>query len=90
MEDYRFDGKGTVVTFTTIYNATDDFKRQTPYNLAIIELDEGPRLTGQVICTPEEIEIGMRVKPAFRILGKDGERGIIYYGTKFVAAEGSV
>ncbi len=28
-------------------------------------------------------KIGMRVRPVFRILGKEGERGIIYYGTKF-------
>ncbi len=90
MKEYKFSGLGKVVTYTTIYNATDDFKRQTPYNLAIIELDEGPRLTGQVICSPEEIEIGMRVKPVFRILGKEGERGIIYYGTKFVPEKGSV
>ncbi|HPJ30576.1 MAG TPA: Zn-ribbon domain-containing OB-fold protein [Methanothrix sp.] len=90
MKEYKFAGSGRVVTYTTIYNATDDFKRQTPYNLAIIELDEGPRLTGQVICSPGEIEIGMRVKPVFRILGKEGERGIIYYGTKFVPAEGPV
>ncbi|MGB3943601.1 MAG: Zn-ribbon domain-containing OB-fold protein [Methanothrix sp.] len=88
MEDHKFGGEGKVVTYTTIYNATDDFKRQTPYNLAIIELAEGPRLTGQVICSPSEIEIGMRVKPVFRILGRDGDRGIIYYGTKFVPAEG--
>ncbi|MDF0591203.1 Zn-ribbon domain-containing OB-fold protein [Methanotrichaceae archaeon Mx] len=86
MEDHKFGGEGKVVTYTTIYNATDDFKRQTPYNLAIIELAEGPRLTGQVICSPSEIEIGMRVKPVFRILGRDGDRGIIYYGTKFVPA----
>jgi len=90
MEDHRFGGEGKVVTFTTIYNATDDFKRQTPYNLAIIELSEGPRLTGQVICSPSEIEIGMRVRPVFRILGKDGDRGIIYYGTKFVPAGGPI
>jgi hypothetical protein len=90
MEDHKFRGEGEVVTFTTIYNATDDFKRQTPYNLAIIELSEGPRLTGQVICSPSEIEIGMRVRPVFRILGKDGDRGIIYYGTKFVPAGGPI
>lgn len=90
MEDHKFKGLGTVVTYTTIYNATDDFKRQTPYNLAIIVLEEGPRLTGQVICSPDEIEIGMKVKPVFRILGKEGDRGIIYYGTKFVPVEGSV
>jgi hypothetical protein len=25
----------------------------------------------------------MRVRAVFRILGKEGDRGIIYYGTKF-------
>jgi uncharacterized OB-fold protein len=85
--EHKFKGTGTVVTFTTIHNATEDFEMQTPYNLAIIELDEGSRLTGQVVCPPEEVKIGMRVRPVFRILGKEGERGIIYYGTKFVPAE---
>jgi len=89
MEDYKFEGTGTVVTYTEIHNATEDFKRQTPYTLAIIQLDEGPRLTGQVVADPDDVEIGMKVKPIFRILGKGGEKGIIYYGTKFVPAESS-
>jgi uncharacterized OB-fold protein len=87
MEEHRFKGTGTVVTFTTIYAATEDFERQTPYNLAIIQLDEGPRLTGQIVCQPIDVKIGMRVRPVFRILGKEGDRGIIYYGTKFVPVE---
>jgi uncharacterized protein len=87
MEEHRFKGTGTVVTFTTIYTATEDFERQTPYNLAIIQLDEGPKLTGQVVASADEVNIGMRVRPVFRILGKEGDRGIIYYGTKFVPVE---
>ncbi len=58
----------------------------TPYPLAIIQLDEGPRMTGQVVCDTGEIAIGMRVKPIFRKLGEDGAAGIIYYGTKFIPA----
>lgn len=87
LEEHRFKGTGTVVTHTTIYTATEDFERQTPYNLAIIELDEGPRLTGQIVSAPGDVKIGMRVRPVFRILGKEGERGIIYYGTKFAPIE---
>ncbi|MCX8206584.1 MAG: OB-fold domain-containing protein [Methanothrix sp.] len=87
MEEHRFRGTGTVITYTTIYSATEDFERLTPYNLAIIQLDEGPKLTGQVVCAPENMKIGMRVRPVFRILGKEGERGIIYYGTKFAPAD---
>ncbi|MBC7079248.1 MAG: Zn-ribbon domain-containing OB-fold protein [Methanothrix sp.] len=87
MEEHSFRGTGTVITYTTIYSGTEDFERLTPYNLAIIQLDEGPKLTGQVVCSPEKMKIGMRVRPVFRILGKEGERGIIYYGTKFAPAE---
>jgi len=83
LEEYAFNGTGTIVTYTTIYSATEDFERMTPYNLAIIQLDEGPRVTGQIIHSSEGVKIGMRVRPVFRILGKEGERGIIYYGTKF-------
>jgi uncharacterized OB-fold protein len=86
LEDCRFRGTGTVITHTTIYNATEDFERMTPYHLAIIELDEGPRVTGQIVSCPS-VRIGMRVRPVFRILGKEGDRGIIYYGTKFAPSE---
>lgn len=87
LKEHKFKGTGTVITFTTIYTATEDFERQTPYHLAIIELDEGPRLTGQIVPSSSEVKIGMRVKPVFRILGKEGDRGIIYYGTKFTPLE---
>jgi len=86
IEEYKFKGLGTVITHTTIYTATEDFERQTPYNLAIIQLDEGPRVTGQMVSC-SEVKIGMRVKPVFRILGKEGDKGIIYYGTKFAPLE---
>ena len=83
MEEHTFKGTGTIITYTTIYSATEDFERLTPYHLAIIQFDEGPRVTGQIVSSPYEVKIGMRVRPVFRILGKEGERGIIYYGTKF-------
>jgi len=60
---------------------------QVPYVMAIIELDEGVRLTGQVIdCKPDDVKIGMRVAATFRKLGEDGRAGIIHYGYKFVPA----
>jgi uncharacterized OB-fold protein len=71
------------LTYTTIYTATEDFDRLTPYNLAIIQLDEGPKITGQIVSSSAGVKIGMLVRPVFRILGKEGDKGIIYYGTKF-------
>jgi len=76
-----------VLTYTIVHSAAKDFAMHTPYILAIIKLDEGPRLTSQVICSPEEIHIGMKVKSAFRRLGEESEKGMIYYGTKFIPVE---
>jgi len=86
IELHKFKGTGEVVTYTTVYQAPRSLNRQTPYTLAIIKLDEGPRMLSEVICEPEAISIGMRVRAVFRKLGEEGERGIIYYGTKFVPA----
>jgi uncharacterized OB-fold protein len=81
---FKFKGSGEVVTYTIIHSSTKDFEKQTPYILAIIKLDEGPRLTSQVICDHNDIHIGMKVKSAFRKLGEESEKGMLYYGTKFV------
>jgi uncharacterized OB-fold protein len=84
--EHQFKGTGTVVTYSIIRSASDQFNDLTPYVIAIIELDEGTRLTSQVICEIDEIHIGMPVKRVFRRLGEDGESGPIFYGTKFVPA----
>jgi uncharacterized OB-fold protein len=84
--DYKFAGNGTVITCTVIRTASEQFEQMTPYALAIIQLDEGPRLTGQVIGNPEEVRIGMKVRPVFRRIMADGESGVIHYGTKFAPA----
>lgn len=70
-----------------LLSSTKDFDKLTPYVLAIIKLDEGPKLTSQVICLPEKAHIGMKVRSAFRKLGEESEKGMLYYGTKFVPAE---
>jgi len=81
---YKFNGNGKVVTYTVVHTSSDDFDMQTPYVLAIIQLEEGPMITSQVICDPDEAAIGMGVRPIFRKIAADGERGVIHYGTKFV------
>jgi len=51
-------GGGTVYATTTIHP-----RKRAPYNVAIVELDEGPRLTTAVLgIDPDEVRIGMRVQ----------------------------
>ncbi len=83
---HQFKGTGEVVTYTTVYQAPRNNNRQVPFNLAIIKLDEGSRLLSEVVCEPDALRTGLRVRAVFRKLGEEGERGIIYYGTKFVPA----
>jgi len=72
-----------VITHTTIYAAASGFEEQVPYSLAIIELEEGPRILAQVTdCDPNDVKIGDEVEIIFRKLGEEGEEGVIYYGYK--------
>ncbi len=83
IEPYKFKGDGEIVSYTIIHTAAEGFEHQTPYVLGIVKLDEGPRLTSQIVAEIDEVDIGTRVRPVFRKLGESGERGMLYYGTKF-------
>ncbi|KGK99070.1 AcaC [Methanococcoides methylutens] len=86
IESHKFSGPGEIVTYTVIHTAAEGFEHQAPYVLGIVQLDEGPRFTSQIVCKPEDARIGMKVKPVFRKLGESGDNGMIYYGTKYVPA----
>ena len=83
-EPYEFIGRGSIYSFTTIYQAPDRFDAMTPYIVALVDLDEGVRVTTQITDTrPEDLEIGQQVELVIRKLYEDGNRGPILYGYKF-------
>lgn len=57
-------GRGVVHTFTIVrQNAQPPFKDELPYAVAMIELEEGVRMMGNLTgCPVEEVEIGLRVE----------------------------
>jgi len=84
-EMIRLKPEGTIKTFTVIHVAAEEFALQTPFPVAIIETDEGARLTAQVVdCKPEEVAIGKRVRFMLRRIQKEGNAGILQYGYKAV------
>jgi len=84
MKDIKLSGKGEVITYSIIHTAPENFEGQAPYPIAIVELDEGPRITAQLVDVDfDKIKIGMRVKSTFRKIQEDGWVGAIYYGYKF-------
>lgn len=60
-------GEGTLYTYTIARRPTaPDFAGEEPQIIAVIELDEGPRLTSTLVNVEEDaIRVGMRVRPVF-------------------------
>jgi len=76
---------GKVISYTIIRVPPHQFSDQAPYAVGIVELDDGVKLTAQIVdCDFEEIKIGQRVKIEFRKIFQEGESGILCYGYKFV------
>jgi uncharacterized OB-fold protein len=63
----RMSGHGKVYTWIVVHRPQHPaFYADAPYNVAIVELDEGPRLHSRIVaCANEEISIDMRVEVAF-------------------------
>lgn len=80
----QFSGKGKIYSYTVIYSAPSSFEDQVPYIIALVELDEGAKVLGQVVdCKPEDVKVGAKVESVFRMIQKDDPEGLIHYGFKF-------
>jgi len=60
-------GRGTVYSFTVIHqNFSRAFRHLIPYVVALVDLEEGPRLMTNVVgCEPGEVSIGASVHVRF-------------------------
>ena len=70
---HEVSGAGTLYTFTIARQPTSPhFASEVPQRLAVVELDEGVRLTTTLVNVSEaDIRIGMRVKPYFEPVTDD-------------------
>lgn len=82
---YAFSGKGKVYSYTVMYDAPAGYEENLPYTVAVVALDEGPKVTAQLTDLGEQpVEIGMPVEMVTRRIRQDGdERGMLVYGYKF-------
>lgn len=84
IKEIRLTGKGEIITYSIIHVGPEEFEEQVPYPIAVIQLDEGPRITAQIVdCDIQDVKIGMKVESTFRKIQQDGSTGAIYYGYKF-------
>ncbi|MGH7771962.1 MAG: Zn-ribbon domain-containing OB-fold protein [Candidatus Binatia bacterium] len=65
-------GKGKVYSHVTYHRAWHPaYQDKVPYNVSLIELDEGVRMVSNVVgCPPEEVQIGLPVEVVFEDLGE--------------------
>ena len=84
-EPVKLSGKGKIHTYTIIRMGPPGFTDIAPYAVAVVELDEGVKIMGQVAdCNPEDLKTGDRVTSKFRRMQEDGKTGMIQYCYKFV------
>ena len=77
--------RGKILTYTVIRVAPSQFTDQAPYAVGIVELNDGVRLTAQIVdCDLDTLAIGQDVRLEFRRIQADGDAGILCYGYKCV------
>ena len=85
IKPYAASGKGKIYSYSIVHVAQEGFELEVPYVLAIIELDEGAKLTAQLCdVDSEDVRIGLPVEVMFRKVNEAKDGGIIHYAYKFI------
>jgi uncharacterized OB-fold protein len=60
-------GRGVIYSYTIIHqNKSPEFVNDTPYNLAIVQLEEGPRMLSNIVeIDPANLRVGLDVTVLF-------------------------
>ena len=83
MEWVELSGRGKLAAFTIVYIGPTamiaaGYDRKNPYCAGIVQLDEGPMISAQIlgvdVAKPETIEVGMPLTVAFVERGEDDAR----------------
>jgi len=85
VQEYKLSEQGKIIQFSQVNQTAQEMMLNVPYTLAIIELNDGITVTGQVVDIDyPQVRVNMKVRMTLRILAKDGNEGLIKYGFKFV------
>ncbi len=77
-------GIGVVESFTRVYYKQDSSEDRLPEVVAVVKLNEGVRVVGEVVGVKvDEVSEGMVVEAVLRRYASDDPYGVIYYGLKF-------
>lgn len=70
----KSSGRGVIHTFTIVRQTSDGFfKQKLPYVVAMVELNEGPRIMTNIVgAGADGAKIGMRVRVKYEVEGEVG------------------
>ena len=75
--------RGVIVTWTIIRVPPEGFSDQVPYPVAVVELEDGKRITAQMVDWEQgQCSIGQRVQVVLRRISEPTSEGVIPYGVK--------
>lgn len=65
-------GRGTLHTFGVMHQRYHPgFDAEIPYNIAVVELEEGPRLQSNIVgCPTDQLRVGMALVATFERVGE--------------------
>ena len=87
-DECKISDTGKILTYTIIEVGPTQFSEQVPYCVAIVELDDGVKITTQIAdFNKDKTKIGSKVKLEFRKIQQDGKAGILMYGYKAVITD---
>jgi uncharacterized OB-fold protein len=69
---FKASGRGTLYSYVINHRAPPGF--EAPYSIAVVELDEGPRMMTNIVGTPqtpEALELDMPVEAVFEDFGDE-------------------
>jgi len=74
----RASGRGTLYTYSVVYvNDQPPFNSQLPYVAAMVDLDEGVRVTTNIVgCDHADLRIGMKVAIDFEEVTPDVSKAV--------------
>lgn len=77
-------GPAKLVTWSIVYVAPYGFEKNVPYAIAILELENGERITAQLVDIEfDKLQKGDLLYPTFRKFYEDSDRDVIEYGLKW-------
>lgn len=75
---------GKIISYTEVFVGPVGFEHETPYFLALIELDNKAKILSQIVDSEKDkIDKGAKVEMRFRKIADPHPEGAIAYGYKF-------